>query len=144
MLALKSFSAKRAKPLASFRGTIQSGNSMKYLRNASDTYISSISFLLQVSSLPISIIYQSVLTTHRIPLSQANVPCINFFHCHLVRGKCVAFDKQRQIWQHKVKHDGRWRKVKVPAVIQLEMSSAKIQVLLRVKGEPKLPSSSVH
>ena len=35
-------------------------------------------------------------------------------------------------------------KVKVPAVLWLEMTSALIQVLLRLKGEPKLPSSSVH
>ena len=35
-------------------------------------------------------------------------------------------------------------KVKVPFVLGLEMSSAYIQVLLRVKGEPKLPSSSVR
>ena len=40
---------------------------MKCHRNVPDTYISSISFLLQVSSLPISIIYLSVLTTHPIP-----------------------------------------------------------------------------
>ena len=31
-----------------------------------------------------------------------------------------------------------------PAVLWLEKTSAQIQVLLRVKGEPKLPSSSVH
>ena len=35
-------------------------------------------------------------------------------------------------------------KVKVPAVLRLEMTSALIQFLLRVKGEPKLPSSLVH
>ena len=29
----------------------------------------------------------------------------------LVRGKCVALDIQRQIWQYKVKHDKRWRKL---------------------------------
>ena len=58
---------KRAKPLASYRGTIQSENSIKCPMKAPDTYISSISFLVQVSSLPISMIYQSVLTTHQIP-----------------------------------------------------------------------------
>ena len=43
----------------------------------------------------------------------------------------MAFDIQRQILQFKVKHDRRWRnvamvltKVKVPAVLRLEMSSA--------------------
>ena len=35
-------------------------------------------------------------------------------------------------------------KVKVPAVLLLEMVSAYIQVLLRVTGKPKFPSSSVH
>ena len=35
-------------------------------------------------------------------------------------------------------------KVKVPAVLLLEMTSAYIQVLLKVKGKPTLPSSSVH
>ena len=35
-------------------------------------------------------------------------------------------------------------KVKVPTVLLLEMTSAYIQALLRVKGKPKLPSSSVH
>ena len=34
--------------------------------------------------------------------------------------------------------------VEVPAVLLLEMTSAYIQVLLRVKGKPKFPSSSVH
>ena len=63
----KTIFRKRAKPLASYRETIQSGNFIKCHRNAPDTYISSISFLLQVSSLPISIIYQFVLTTHQIP-----------------------------------------------------------------------------
>ena len=48
----------------------------------------------------------------------------------LVQEKCEAFDIQRQIWQYKVKHDRRWRKlpwfkqVKVPAVLWLEMTSA--------------------
>ena len=42
------------------RGTIQSANSIKFPTNTLDPYISSISFLLQVSSLPISIMYQSV------------------------------------------------------------------------------------
>ena len=49
----KTIFCKRAKPLASYRGTIQSGNSIKCSRNAPDIYSSSISFLLQVSSLPI-------------------------------------------------------------------------------------------
>ena len=35
-------------------------------------------------------------------------------------------------------------KVKVPAVLVLEMTCAYIQVLLRVKGKPKFPSSSEH
>ena len=35
-------------------------------------------------------------------------------------------------------------KVKVPAVLLLEMSSAYIQVLSRVEGKPKLPSNLVH
>ena len=35
-------------------------------------------------------------------------------------------------------------KVKVPAVLLLEMTSTYIQVLLRVKGKLKFPSSSVH
>ena len=35
-------------------------------------------------------------------------------------------------------------KVKVPAVLLLEMTNAYIQVLLRVKGKPKFPSSSVN
>ena len=35
-------------------------------------------------------------------------------------------------------------KVKVPTVLRLEMTSAQIEVLIRVKGEPKLPSSLVH
>ena len=35
-------------------------------------------------------------------------------------------------------------KVKVPTVLRLEMSITSIQVLLRVKVEPKLSSSSVH
>ena len=34
--------------------------------------------------------------------------------------------------------------VKVPAVLLLEMTSVYIQVLLRVKGKPKFPSSPVH
>ena len=34
--------------------------------------------------------------------------------------------------------------VKVPSVLLLEMSNAYFQVLLRVKGKPKFPSSSVH
>ena len=34
--------------------------------------------------------------------------------------------------------------VKVPAVILLEMAIAYIQVLLRVRGKPKFPSSSVY
>ena len=34
--------------------------------------------------------------------------------------------------------------VKVPAVLLSEMTSAYIQVLLRFKGKPKFPSSSVH
>ena len=34
--------------------------------------------------------------------------------------------------------------VKVPAVLLLEMTSAYIQVLLRFKGKPEFPSSSVH
>ena len=34
--------------------------------------------------------------------------------------------------------------VEVPAVLLLEMTSAYIQVSLRVKGKPKFPSSSVH
>ena len=34
--------------------------------------------------------------------------------------------------------------VKVPAVLLLEMTSAYIQVLIRVKGKPKFPSSLVH
>ena len=55
----KTIFSKRAKPLASLRGTIQSVNSIKCPWNAPDPYISSISFLLQVSSLPISIMYQS-------------------------------------------------------------------------------------
>ena len=33
--------------------------------------------------------------------------------------------------------------VKVPAVLLLEMASAYIQFLLRLRGEPKFPSSSV-
>ena len=82
----------RAKPLASFRGNIQSGNSIKCPMNAPDTYISSISFLVQVSSLPISIIYQSVLNLAPNPLtwrgySMANVPCFKFLHCPLSAGK---------------------------------------------------------
>ena len=36
------------------------------------------------------------------------------------------------------------RQVKVSAVLLLEMTSAYIQVLLRVKGKPKFPSSLVH
>ena len=35
-------------------------------------------------------------------------------------------------------------KVKVPAVLLFEMTGAYNQVLLRVKGKPKFPSSSVH
>ena len=35
-------------------------------------------------------------------------------------------------------------KVKFPTVLLLEMASAYIQVILRVKGKPKFPSSSVH
>ena len=34
--------------------------------------------------------------------------------------------------------------VKVPTVLLLEMTSAYIQVLLRVRGKPKIPRSSVH
>ena len=34
--------------------------------------------------------------------------------------------------------------VKVPAVLLLEMTIAYIQVLLRVRGKPKFPSSWVH
>ena len=34
--------------------------------------------------------------------------------------------------------------VKVPVVLLLEMTSAYFQVLLRVKGKPKFPRSSVH
>ena len=51
---------KRAKPLASYKGTIQSANSIKCPWNVPALYISSISFQLQVSSLPISVMYQSV------------------------------------------------------------------------------------
>ena len=40
--------------------------------------------------------------------------------------------------------DGENCQVKVPAVLLLEMTSAYIQVILRVKGEPKFHSSSVH
>ena len=35
-------------------------------------------------------------------------------------------------------------KVKVPAVLLLEITSAYIQVHLRVKGKPEFPSGSVH
>ena len=64
-------------------------------------------------------------------LSLATVPCFNIYIGPLVLGKCAAFDIHRQIWQYKVKHDRRWRKlpmvlteVKVPPVLRLEMSSA--------------------
>ena len=90
MKCSKTIFRKRAKPLASYRGTIQSGNSIKCLRNAPDTHILSISFLLQVSSLPISIIYQCV---NHVPnpltwrgYSRATVPCFNFSHCPLSAG----------------------------------------------------------
>ena len=106
---------KRAEPLASYRETIQSGNFIKCHRNAPDTYISSISFLLQVSSLPMIIIYQLVFTTHRIPshgggIAEQMYHVLTFCIVPLVRGKCAALDIQRQIWQYKVKHDRRWRK----------------------------------
>ena len=110
----KTIFLKKAKPLASYRGTIQSGNSIKCPRNASDTYISSISFLLQLST---NKTYIQVGFNHKHnPLtwrgySLANVPCINFLHCPLSAWKCAAFDIQRQIWQYKVKHDRRWRKL---------------------------------
>ena len=79
-------------------------------------YISSISFLLQVSSLPISIIYQSVLTTHPILWHGGGITgemyhILTFCIVPLVRGKCVAFDIQKQIWQYKVKYDRQWRKL---------------------------------
>ena len=94
---------KRTKPLASYRGSIQSGNSIKCPRNAPDTLISSISCLLQVSSLPISIIYQSVLTTHPIPwhgggYSRANVPCFNVLHCPLISAGIMC-----SIWYGSIK-----------------------------------------
>ena len=99
----KTIFRKRAKPLASYRGTIRSGNSIKCHGNAPDTYISSISFLLQVRSLPISIIYQSALTMHPIPWHGGGIAgqmyhVLTFCNVSLVRGKCVAFDIQRQIW----------------------------------------------
>ena len=107
---------KRARPLASYRGTIQSGNSIKCPMMAHDTYISSICFLVQVSSLPISIIYQSVLTTHPISWHGGGKAgqmyhILTFCIVPLVQGKCAAFDIQRQILQYKVKHDRRWRKL---------------------------------
>ena len=37
-----------------------------------------------------------------------------------------------------------FNKSQSPAVLLLEMTGAYIQVLLRVKGKPKFPSSSVH
>ena len=112
----KTIFRKRAKPLVWYRGTIQSGHSIKCPRNTPDTYISSISFLLQVSSLPISIIYQYVLATHPIPwhgggISGQMYHVLIFCIVPLVQGKCAAFDIQRQIWQYKVKHDRWWRKL---------------------------------
>ena len=112
----KTIYRKMTKPLASYRGTIQSGNSIKCPRYAPDTYISSISFLLQVCSLPINIIYQSVLTTRPIPGhggGQAGqmYHVLTFCIVPSVRGKFAAFEIQRQIWQCKVNHDRRWRKL---------------------------------
>ena len=78
---------KRAKPLASYRETIQSGNFIKCPKNAPDTYISSISFLLQVSSpnklnIPVGFNHAPNPLTWRGD-SRANVPCFNIFHCPL-------------------------------------------------------------
>ena len=80
----KTIFRKRAKTLASYRGTIQSGNSIKCPMKAPDTYISSISFLVQVSSLPISMIpvgfnHAPNSLTWRGD-SRANVPCFKLIH----------------------------------------------------------------
>ena len=85
----KTIFCKRAKPLASNRGTIQNRNSIKCARNAPDTYISSIDQLSAASELSpnnnnIPVIFnhaQNPLTW--LGLSPANVPCFNFLHCPL-------------------------------------------------------------
>ena len=83
----KTIFRKRAKPLASYRETIQSGNFIKCPKNAPDTYISSISFLLQVSSpdkfnIPVGFNHAPNPLTW-LGDSRANVPCFNIFHCPL-------------------------------------------------------------
>ena len=78
---------KRAKTLASYRGTIQSGNSIKCHMNAPDTYIKhQLSGASELSpnkyNIPFGFNHAPNPLTWR-GYSRANVPCFNFLHCPL-------------------------------------------------------------
>ena len=80
---------KRAIPLASYRGTIQSGNSIKCIMNAPDTYLKhQLSGASELSpnkyNIPVGFNHAPYpLTWGGGGYSLANVLCFNFLHCPL-------------------------------------------------------------
>ena len=116
----KTIFSKRAKSLAPYRGTmcryLLECELYKMPQERAWYFYLKHQLSVQVNSVPISIMYQWVLTTHQIPWHDGGKArqmyrVLPFCIVPLVRGKCGAFGIQRQSWQYKVKHDRWWRKL---------------------------------